>query len=92
MSKYGKTVFKRTGMELGCEENCACVKSDEETIMLNITATIVWSYIDSHMDVESICDTMKALYKEANTEDYIESVVDDSIDLLLEKSIIEKIC
>lgn len=92
MSKFGNDVFRKTGKELSCEENCACVKSEEETIMLNISATIVWSYIDSHMSVESICNTMKELYKEANTAEYIESVVDDSIELMLEKSIIEKVC
>lgn len=42
MLKYGNSVFRKIGTELSREEGCACVKNHKGTILLNVSATIVW--------------------------------------------------
>lgn len=91
MLKYGNSIFRKIGTELSREDGCACVKNEKGTILLNISATIVWGYIDSYLDAESISNNMKEVYKEANTPEYIDSIVDDSLDILLENELIERV-
>lgn len=87
---YKGTIFKRICNEIGKEDGCVFVQRGQEQILLNISASIVWTYIDGHMDTDSIIQNIIQLYQNDNSPEYIHSVVEDSIKLLLEQKLIER--
>ena len=90
MMKYQGVTLKRISSEIGKENGCVTVQRGQEQVLLNISASLVWSYIDGYMDADSILNNIKQLYQEDNSPEYICSVVEDSITLLLDEKLIER--
>lgn len=89
--KYEGIVLKRICNEIGKENGCICVQRGQDQILLNVSASIVWTYIDGHMDSDAIKHNIIQLYQDDNSPEYISSIIDDSITLLLEEKLIERI-
>lgn len=87
---YHREVFRKVGMELQREENCVLVKGSQGNVLLNVSAGLVWEYIDGIRDVGEIVSNIVRLYGKENSEEHIQAVVQEAIDELLRKKLIER--
>lgn len=86
---YYKEIYKKIGQELSKEEGCAIVQGASEKVLLNISASIVWGFIDGYSTVESILERVQTLYGDYNSAENITEVVEESISVLLKHNLIE---
>lgn len=70
------------------ENENVVVDIGREKVLLNKSARIVWELIDGIYTVGDIKIQMYEKYKEENTKEYIDEIVDDTIAMFLEYSII----
>ena len=86
---YHHEIFKKTGTEVQREDNCVFVQGTQGKVLLNVSAGIVWDYIDGFSDADCIADNIKRLYGE-ESEEHILAVVEEAIDELLRNNLIER--
>lgn len=87
---YHHEIFKKTGTAVQREDNCVLVQGMQGKVLLNVSAGIVWDYIDGFSDADCIADNIKRLYGEENSEEHILAVVEEAIDELLRNNLIER--
>lgn len=91
MNTYSNEIFKRLGREESREEGCIIVTNSIENVLLNPTICVVWDYIDGYLPVHAIYNNMIEKYGDENTSEYIQEILSESINILLEHKLIEKI-
>ena len=77
--------------ELWKEDNdCILVNRGGDSILLNITLSIVWKLIDGKETTKSILDQLIVYYGENNDEIYLEQLLFEAINILSEMNIIKE--
>lgn len=60
----------------------------EETLVFNETLTKLWKKIDGISDIGNICDEFYEEYKDEQSRESIETIVESCLDILLEEQLI----
>lgn len=89
MEFSGNNVYTKTISRYTEEDGCVVILQKENKILLNLTASIVWKYINGYSNLDEILKNMILKYGENNSEDYIKEILYDSIKVLLENNLIE---
>lgn len=83
-------VYLKTVSQYTEEDGCVVILQNDNKILLNLTASIVWKYINGYSTLNEICKNIILKYGENNNEDYIKEILYDSIKVLLENNLINK--
>lgn len=89
MEFTNETVFAPSCVKTEPKNDCVIVYTEEEAFLLNQTASIIWLYITNRMNYQDILHSVMQLYEGEGTSENGRELVNHTIELLLERNIID---
>lgn len=81
-------IVKTYNTQWSLEDNLVVVKNNGEKYIFNNTMSVVWMEINNILTIEQIINKLYDLYKDQNTMEHMEQVVEDSITQMVEIGIV----
>lgn len=85
-----KKVFQHSTESWSEENGCIIVNQNGNSILLNITTSIVWRLIDGISSTDKILKFLVDTYGEHNEESYLIELLTESIDILTNMGVIKE--
>ena len=84
------TVYRRCSNNWHEDEGAIIVRMNNELVALNLTAGIVWKMIDGITSVGTMLEQLIEKYGEVHGVEQLQELLKESVELLLDRKMIEK--
>lgn len=88
MSIEKNKIVKTYNTQWSVEDDLVVIRNNGEKFIFNKTMSVVWMEINGILTVDQIIEKLYDLYKDQNTMEHMEQVVEDSISQLMQIGIV----